>query len=203
MIAAKAAIFYFICPKLMEQIISLLNDIKPLHEAVSDFLKQKLKKEQFVRKSFLIQPDLTNKKIYFIEKGIVRAYFIENGKEHTAWFFGENDLVISIISFFTQRPSNEFIEAIEDCAVWSLSNTDLQYLYNHYPEFNYNGRVLTEKYYCQSEIRNYNIRMKTVSERYTFLQERLPDIINRIPLKYIASYLEIEPETLSRLRARK
>lgn len=198
-----AAIFYSICHEPMEQIISLLNDIKPLPLTLLDFLRLKLKKEQFGRKSFLIQPELTNKKIYFLEKGIVRAYFIENSKEHTTWFFKENDLVISIISFFTQKPSNEFIEALEDCTVWSLSYLDLQYLYHHYPEFNFIGRVLTEKYYCQSEIRNYNIRMKTVAERYAFLQQQLPDIINRIPLKYIASHLEIEPETLSRLRAKK
>lgn len=187
----------------MQQIISLLDSVRPLSPQVQDFLFKKLKNEHFEKKSVIVQPEMTNRKIYFIEKGILRAYFIENGKEHTTWFFKEADIIISVISFFLQQPSNEYIEALEDCAMWSLSYTDLQFLYENFSDFNYIGRVLTEKYYCLSEIRNYTIRMKSVNERYLFLQQQIPDILQRVPLKYIASHLEIEPETLSRLRAKK
>ncbi|UTA70231.1 Crp/Fnr family transcriptional regulator [Emticicia sp. 21SJ11W-3] len=187
----------------MQQIISTLAAIKPLSPKIQDFLEKKLKNEVFAKKSMIVQPETVNRKIYFIEKGIVRAYFIENGKEHTTWFFKEADIIISVISFFLQKPSNEYIETLEDCVMWSLSYTDLQFLYDNFPEFNYVGRVLTEKYYCLSEIRNYNIRMKSVNERYVFLQQQIPDILHRVPVKHIASHLEIEPETLSRLRVKK
>ena len=187
----------------MQQIISMLAAVKPLSPQVQHFLEKKLKNENFAKKSMIVQPEIINRKIYFIEKGIVRAYFIENGKEHTTWFFKEEDIIISVISFFLQKPSIEYIEALEDCVMWSLSYTDLQFLYDNFPPFNYIGRVLTEKYYCLSEIRNYNIRMKTIAERYNFLQQQIPDILNRVPIKHIASHLEIEPETLSRLRAKK
>lgn len=190
-------------PTYMQQIISMLDAVKPLSTHVQHFLEKKLKNEFFTKKSMIVQPETVNKKIYFIEKGIVRAYFIENGKEHTTWFFKEADIIISVISFFSQKPSNEYIEALEDCMMWSISYTDLQFLYENFSEFNYIGRVLTEKYYCLSEIRNYNIRMKSVNERYLFLQQQIPDILNRVPIKHIASHLEIEPETLSRLRAKK
>ena len=190
-------------PIYMQQIISMLDAVKPLSTHVQHFLEKKLKNEFFTKKSMIVQPETVNKKIYFIEKGIVRAYFIENGKEHTTWFFKEADIIISVISFFSQKPSNEYIEALEDCMMWSISYTDLQFLYENFSEFNYIGRVLTEKYYCLSEIRNYNIRMKSVNERYLFLQQQIPDILNRVPIKHIASHLEIEPETLSRLRAKK
>ena len=77
----------------------------------------------------------------------------------------------------------------------------MQYLYRNCLEFNFIGRVLTEKYYRLSEQRLYSLRMQRAIERYDFIMERFPQIILRVPSKYIASYLGITEETLSRIRA--
>ncbi len=86
--------------------------------------------------------------------------------------------------------------------MWYISYEELSYIYNTFIEFNYHGRYLTEKYYCLSEQRNFILRMKTKEERYNFLLQQVPDILSRVSLKTIASHLDVEPETLSRIRAK-
>ncbi len=80
---------------------------------------------------------------------------------------------------------------------------ELQYIYRHFPEFNFIGRVLTEKYYCQSEQRLFSLRMQRSQEKYDYLIAHHPDLILRVPAKYIASYLGITEVTLSRIKGRK
>ncbi len=186
----------------MEQIIAVMNSVYPLDNETITFLKSKLIKHSLPKKQLIHYPPHICKRIFFIEKGLVRGYYFKDGKEHTNWFFKENDIVISIISFFNQMPSDEYIETLEDSILWSLNYSDLQYLYKNSIAFNTVGRVLTEKYYCLSEIRNYHIRMKSIEEKYSFLLTNIPNIFNRISSKHISSYLGIEPETLSRIRSR-
>jgi hypothetical protein len=80
---------------------------------------------------------------------------------------------------------------------------DLQYLYKNYPAFNYIGRVITEQYLYILEIEVYNLRKQKAEDRYRFIVKHLPDLLQRVPLKYLATYLGMNLETLSRVRARK
>jgi CRP-like cAMP-binding protein len=93
----------------------------------------------------------------------------------------ENDVIFSVESFLNQTPSYENIQTLEDSVLYYIEYTELQYLYNQCPEFNFIGRVVTEK--------------------YNFIMNHFPQIILRVPSKYIASYLGITEETLSRIRA--
>lgn len=115
----------------------------------------------------------------------------------------EGDVIVSVESFFSQTESYESIHALEDCRLHSLSYRDLQEAYQNYPEFNFIGRLLTEKYYRLSEERLYSIRMQRGLEKYKSLIEHHPQLIQRVPSKYLASYLGLTEETLSRIRAQK
>ena len=115
----------------------------------------------------------------------------------------ESDFIISIVSFYTRQPAQEYIELLEDGLLWSLSFDQLQRLYQQYPEFNTVGRLLTEQYYILSEQRTINLRMQSAGERYQQLLADFPAIFQRVPLKYIASHLGLSPETVSRLRAKR
>ena len=112
----------------------------------------------------------------------------------------EGDVIISVKSFYHRTPTQEYIEAIEESTLHYLSYTDLQHIYYNFPEFNLIGRILTERYYVLSEERNYNLRFNSAQERFEILKKNYPEIIKRVPAKYIASYLGITEETLSRIR---
>ncbi|GAB3895012.1 Crp/Fnr family transcriptional regulator [Spirosoma agri] len=187
----------------MEPLIDILQSIYPVSEAFLLELKRFLRREEVGRKQWLLRPGEISSKIYFIEKGLVRGFYIHNDKEVTVWFMKENDLIISIISFYTRQPSEEYIELLEDGVVWSITYEQLQLLFHNFIEFNFASRVLTERYYALSELRAQKLRLPSAQDRYLQLLEEIPDIFTRAPLKYIASSLGLTPETVSRIRAKK
>jgi CRP-like cAMP-binding protein len=114
----------------------------------------------------------------------------------------EGDVIISVESFYNQKPSYESIQALEDSTLFYITYNELQTIYQEYPEFNFIGRFLTEKYYCLSEQRLYSIRMQRSQERYDYLMEHHPELILRVQAKHLSTYLGITEVTMSRLKAR-
>ncbi len=115
----------------------------------------------------------------------------------------ENDIIISVNSFFNRTPGYEWIQTIEESTVHYIHHDELQKIYKEFIEFNIVGRILTETYYTLSEERLYAMRSHTAQERLLFLVDKHPEIIKRAPVSYIASYLGVSLETLSRLRGKK
>jgi CRP/FNR family transcriptional regulator, anaerobic regulatory protein len=87
--------------------------------------------------------------------------------------------------------------------LYSLEYTDLQYMYRNFAESNFVGRVLTEKYYIMSEQRLYSLKIQKAPGRYKYILENFPVLLQRVPAKYIASYLGVSEETLSRIRSKR
>lgn len=162
-----------------------------------------VRREELPARHLLLQPGQVAQRLYFVEKGLVRGYSLHEGQETSSWFMAEGDFIISVVSFFTQQPSAEYVELLEPAVLYSISHARLQELYRQFPEFNLVGRVLTERYYVLSEQRAYQLRTLSATERYHRLLQEYPKLIQRIPLKLLASYLGIAPETLSRLRAKR
>jgi CRP-like cAMP-binding protein len=161
-------------------------------------LSKILKSKRYSKKDFLLKAGHISDKIFFIERGLVRCFYDKSEKEVCSWFMKENDCIISVESFFQQKESYENIQALEETDAYFIEYNELQFIYQNFPEFNFIGRVLTEKYYALSEQRLYSLRMQNASERYRFLMENYPELIQRVPSKYLASYLGISEETLSR-----
>lgn len=187
----------------MDAFLALCHRIQPLSAPLEAALRQRVRPETAVARQHLLQPGQVAQRLYFLESGLVRGYYEKDGKEVTAWFMREGDFVLSILSFFSRQPSHEYLQALSDCRLWSISYEHLQELYRQFPEFNAVGRVLTEKYYVLSEQRALNLRMLSAAERYAQLLTDFPDMFQRVPLKLLASHLGLTPETLSRLRARR
>lgn len=187
----------------MEPLLTRLRAIAPLSPSLEEALVNGLKREVLPKKTQLLLPGNVADRLYFIEKGVVRGYYLHDDRDVTSWFMKEGDFVISIVSFITRRPSEEAIELLEDGVVWSIRHGPLQRLYAEFPEFNAVGRVLTEAYYVRSELRTHGLRWHSAEQRYRALREEFPEIFNRVPLRHIASHLGISAETLSRLRAKK
>jgi CRP-like cAMP-binding protein len=186
-----------------ELIMQTVNHISPVSDAVKSRLNEYLKEERFPKKYQLLQEGQTAKKIYFIKEGFARAfYFTADGKECTSWFMGTGEFMISVFSFFTQKTAAENIELLEDSTLQSITWTQLQALYKEFTEFNLIGRVITEKYYIESEQKSILLRTLTAKERYEQLIRSNPNILQKASLGQIASYLGISLETLSRIRAK-
>ncbi|HEY9601905.1 MAG TPA: Crp/Fnr family transcriptional regulator [Allocoleopsis sp.] len=140
--------------------------------------------------------------LYFIVEGIVRQYYCLEGKEITSRFVFEGDFACSPYSFFLTKPSKETISCVSDCKFLVTTYEGLQYLYDNDPDWNRIGRVLIEHYYVELEEHTFLMKAQTASERYDDFMQRYPDLVDRVKLGHLASYLGVTQETLSRIRAR-
>lgn len=187
-----------------ELLLQTLNFISPLSAALDKRFRETLVQENLPKRHHLLREGQIANKIYFINHGFARAYHLtRQGRECTSWFMGQGDLMISVYSFYTQRPAAENIELLEDSELLSMKWNQLQAIYAEFPEYNFTGRLVTEKYYMLSEERTILLRTSTARERYEKLLEMHPGITQRASLGQLASYLGITPETLSRVRGNK
>jgi CRP-like cAMP-binding protein len=138
--------------------------------------------------------------LYFLEKGSVRGFYNIDGKDVSQWFGFDNDFVTSFRSFITRTAAKEYIQVVEDSVLWIISKENLEELLFKYPDLEKLLRLIYEHYYIRLEERYSNAHFKTATERYEDLVNYSPHIIQRMPLGYIASYLGISAETLSRIR---
>lgn len=185
---------------------TLLEVIHRIHALPSSFdllLESQLERHQLPKHDLLLTPDKVSNRMFFIEKGLIQGYYLKEDKDISTGFMGEGQFVISPISFFLQRPSFEYLELLEDSLLWSLTYQQLISLYETYPAFNYVGRIITEQYYINSEVRTHNLRMLTADERYQWFISTYKPVLNRLSNKHIASFLGLTPETVSRIRAKK
>jgi CRP/FNR family transcriptional regulator, anaerobic regulatory protein len=141
--------------------------------------------------------------IYFIERGLLRCFYLNNDQEVCSWFMKEGDVIASVESFFEQKESYEYIQALEDSTLHYISFRDLDFIYKNFSEFNYIGRELVQKYYKLSEQRLYSLRMQRGLERFESLRQNDPDLVQRVEQKYLASYLGITEQYLSMLKGMK
>ncbi|HSD08602.1 Crp/Fnr family transcriptional regulator [Flavobacterium sp.] len=156
---------------------------------------------KFKPKEYLATIGKTSNEIYFIINGLARVYYLKNGKEVTTYLSSDNGFIASYSSFINQTHSFENIQCIEECEVLSISYAKMQKLYAEIPNWERVGRILAEQNYLCMADRLLKLQMIPAKEKYlTFLQATHPKIIQRTPLIYIASYLGITPESLSRIR---
>ena len=154
------------------------------------------------KNGFLVEAGKVCKHLYFLERGAVCGFYYLNGKRVTHWFAFENDFFTSFHSFITQQPAVENIQALEGSVMWAITKNDLTILLENFPEIERVLRLAYEKYYIRLEERFVNAQFKTAAERYEQLLQQTPHIAERVPLGYIASYLGVSQETLSRIRSR-
>lgn len=180
----------------MQRLFHLFDAIQPLSPELRSYLMSFLISMEFRKKAIILKSGQIANRIYFIEKGLVRSVRHEKGKERTAWFMAEGDIIISVQSFFKQTPSRETIEALEDCVCHSITRGQLYDAYTKFPEFNLHRAVILEKYYQESEARTH-IKEMSAKDKFEHLMQTQPELVRRVQDKMLASFLGITPETYS------
>lgn len=139
----------------------------------------------------------------FIVKGLFRVYYLDptSEQEHNLFFIRENTFLASLKSMLTQTACPYSIEALENAELLVIRNNDLETLYNQSHGWERFGRLLAEQYLIFNQSRSESLLTQTAEERYTNLLSTYPDLLNRVSLGHISSYLGIKGPSLSRIRA--
>ncbi len=169
------------------------------HEEL-DVMEGILEPMKFQKGDFILKEGEVCANIYWVAKGLVRQFYYKNDKELTEYMATENTIVMSIESLFKEAPSRQLIQAIEPTILFALPkallereavrNVNIQMLY----------RKILEESLIISQVHADMLRFESAQERYAKLVKRSPQLVLRAPLVYIASYLQMTPETLSRVR---
>jgi CRP/FNR family transcriptional regulator, anaerobic regulatory protein len=184
------------------QILQSINSIVALNENEVDAFTKILELKQFKKKSFLLQQGQICSKISFINTGCMRLFYEVEGVENTVQFFFAGRWYTDYESFLTGQPTIENLQALENCEVIQFKKSDLYNLYITHPVFERVGRILAENAFLSLSQLNKMLTNEEPQQRYLSLLSQRPEVVKNIPQHYIASYLGIKPESLSRIRKR-
>ncbi len=184
--------------------VEYINSLVSLPENVADELLKKSRKQNLPKHYLLSEAGEICQKLYFVEKGLVRwFYYNADGKDITDSFGVENSFITAFDSFFQRKPSRYFIELLEDSTVYSTTYADLETLFENFPEVEHVSRLILIQILEQTLDKNAALQFQNAQQRYEFITKKHPDLLQRVSLGHIASYLGITQETLSRIRAKK
>ncbi|MFM7023262.1 MAG: Crp/Fnr family transcriptional regulator [Flavobacteriales bacterium] len=186
----------------LEHLHKKLNGISPISSKDTKILGENSTLRSVKKGEFILKEGQIAREIGFVLSGIFRVYQLVDGKEFTSYFnYSErNQFVSSFPSFLKQNNSFENIEALEDSEVLTVNFQQLNFLYQTSKNFERLGRIMAENNYLLSMERIQSLQYQSASDRYRIFMEIYPGLLNRIPHHYIASYLGITPESMSRIR---
>lgn len=187
----------------MEGIMHLFNAIHPITNDLMHHFERIIKHKTIKRKEHLLKAGDYCTEMCFIKKGLLRCYIKNSRKELVTWLLKEGDMATAVVSFHGGIRSDESIEALEDTEVYYITREELEEVYDTYDFFNRHGRILTIAYQVEGR-RMYNaMLLLSAQERYQLLENSKSDLINRVPAKYLASYLGISEAYLSKIKAKR
>jgi CRP-like cAMP-binding protein len=179
----------------------IIARLYPLPEHSKATLKAKAKQVTYPKGHILLKADCIERNIYFIKKGVVRAYADAAGGQVTFWFGMEGAPVLSMKSYVSEEKSYERIELLEACDLYEFNISELRALYEQDVHFANWGRKLAEHELMKTEERLIAMQFKTAQQRYADLVNNQPELLLRVQLGHIASYLGMSQVSLSRIRA--
>lgn len=183
--------------KLLEKILSTG---KPTDEDI-DLIEKKFTAISAARNSVLEEQDKIPKYLYFINSGFMRLfYYDDNGEEQTTFLGSQTSFIASFSSLINQTKSTENVECVTDCELLTISFVDAKQLVEKSEIFKNFFLVIFEKSISLATLRANDLALLNAEQRYQKMMEQQPHFIQNIPLQYIASYLGIKPQSLSRIR---
>lgn len=166
-----------------------------------DILEDVLVPMKFAKGQMIIREGEVSRYLYYIDKGLVRQFYFKNGKEVTEHLALEGSIVMCIESLFKEEPTRLQAEALEPVTIYAMPKSRLEEVALHNVNIQLLYRKILEESLIYSQIHADLVRFETAKDRYQRLCKMSPQITLRAPLVYIASYLQMTPETLSRVRS--
>lgn len=186
----------------MQKLKKFLTAISAIDENDWTTFYDKLEVCTFPKKTIILKQGKVENYLYFIEKGIIRYYIPKEENDITFGFSFEDELASAYDSFLTQTPCSYQIETLTNTTLWRITSADLSDVYKETQIGNNISRILAEQLFIKSIKRELSLLNETAEERYLNLFTDRPTLLKEIPLKYIASYIGITPQALSRIRKR-
>ena len=184
----------------MQELISRLDSISPLSEPFRFYLHDAIHTKTVSRNDWLLRQGRICGQLYFIEKGLFRVFYTSHDKDVSSHFSHEGQFIFSVESFLRQASSSENIQALEDSVVHFINYPDLQNAYRNFPESNIIARKLLEQSVQKNEWWLRCMRMQRAAERYAAILNHFPELVQRVPSKFLASYLGITEVRLSAVK---
>ncbi|GHE39679.1 Crp/Fnr family transcriptional regulator [Sphingobacterium griseoflavum] len=185
-----------------KEITEFLGGIHPISTEAGRHLIAHCSYVQVKKGKFLRSPIDHTETVYFIVKGLIRGFIKEEGQEITTWLNAEGNMVGTVRNLGLDIETQEYIQALEDSKLIGISQQALQEMYELFYEANIIGRKLLERYYRDADERAFLCRLPSAEKRYRRFAATRGNLLGRVTLKYMASYLNMKVETLCRVKAK-
>lgn len=186
----------------MEKIKSFLSQHVQVTDEDWEIISSKFVHAKIPKKTVILRLGEVENRVHFLEKGVVREYIPKQESDLTFDFTFENQFFSAYWSFLHRSPNQYQMQTLTETILWSTTYDQLQEIYQHTRIGNVIGRLTAEGLYINKFKRELSLLKDSAEERYLRLFEEQPRLILQIPLKYIASYIGVTPQALSRIRRR-
>ncbi|WP_333863743.1 Crp/Fnr family transcriptional regulator [Sphingobacterium sp.] len=173
-----------------------------IDEGEKEFVAELFHEKKFVKGEYFLKEGDVCRYVGFMISGVMRYYINDDGEEKTYGFAKESDFVCNNESFLPQQPSRQIIQALEDCTLLVIGYNDLQKFYTSLKNGERFGRMVIEQVFVKTLQGLNSFYTDSPELRYEKFVKEYPDLLQRIPQYYIASYVGVKPQSLSRIRSR-
>lgn len=195
--------FLYLCKKhyFMENIIRKIRMHYPVSDEAMEALTRLFDKCVFPAKTTIIHAGRRCRKVYFIEKGITRSFVLHNGKQITTWFSQEGDAACGSLDLYRHKAGFEYVETLEETTAYSIYVEQLDELYKSHTDIANWMRVLQQENFLRLQDIHIRRLNRSAKERYEHFIKEYPELLQRVNLGYIASFLGVTQQSLSRIRS--
>jgi CRP-like cAMP-binding protein len=185
----------------MQNTINSIRKFYPVSDNSIIELSKYLEKKTFDSKTLIVEEGKRAKYLFFIEEGLSRSYCNIDGEEVTTWFSRAGDITFALLDLYRDKPGFEYVETIEKTTVYMIKIKDLNKLYETNIEIANWSRVVHQECVLSLQTRRIERLQKSAKDRYEILLQEHPDLFAKVKLQYLASYLGMTPQHLSKIRA--
>ena len=185
-----------------EKVIAYFSRFMPLSVEEKDAIVSSIETQTFSKATLLLQEGQIPKDNYWVIQGCVQQYYLSDGKEITSNFYTEEQWILTSDSSSTDSPSKYFLQCVEPTTLLIGNNEKGNQMIQAFPKFGDLSRLILEQEIIRQQNDMANFITQTPEQRYLQIMQSRPDLINRVPQYQLASYIGVQPESLSRIRKR-